>query len=184
MRLTFAFLLFSAVACAGNPAPDSGTEVTDHSTMHVGGTPGGANLQVRSAADANVVIIAAPKETVWPLLLTAFDSVGLTADPSLTSRKDFVISSGTLNIRRQLGKTYLSKYIDCGSTQIGASADSYQIALQVTTRLVTQPAGTTGVSTIVEAAGKPVNFSQEYQACQTTSRLETLIGDIIRSKLK
>jgi hypothetical protein len=184
MRLTLPFLLLAVAACAGNPAPDDGVETADVGTMHVGGTAGGSNLHVRSAADANVVIIAAPKETVWPLLLAAFDSVGLTADPTLTSRKEFVISSGTLNIRRQLGKTYLSKYIDCGSTQIGASADSYQIALQVTSRLVTQPAGTTGVSTLVEAAGKPVNFSQEYQACSTTSRLETLIGDIVRSKLK
>jgi hypothetical protein len=180
MRATLGIILLgSLIACSSNPAPDTGAD----QTVRVSGA-GGGELRIRPVADANIVIIAAPKEQVWPFLLSAFDSVGLTADPTLTSAKTYVISSGTLNIRRQLGGAPLSKYIDCGNTQIGASADNYQIAMQVTTRLVPQQGGTTGVSTVLEAAGKPVAFSQEYRTCTSTGRLETLLGEIIRKKFK
>jgi hypothetical protein len=117
-------------------------------------------------------------------MAAVYDSVGLTIDPNLMDFKARQIASGSMKIRRHLGEAALSKYLDCGGTQIGASADSYEIMLSVTTRLVPLPAGATGVSTVVEAAGKPLNFPQAYTPCLSTGRLERFIGEVARIKVR
>jgi hypothetical protein len=180
MRKSFVVVaLLSLGACASNPGPST----TDGQTVRVVG-PGGGELRVRPSADANLVIVVDSIPKVWAVMPAVYDSVGLSIDPNLMDFKTRQISSGTIKIRRHLGEAALSKYLDCGGTQIGPSADSYEIMLSVTTRLVPQPAGATGVSTVVEAAGKPINFAQAYTPCTSTGRLERFIGEVARIKAR
>lgn len=174
-----AIVLLSLVACSTNPTPGT----SDGQTVRVSGS-GGGELRVRPTTDANTVIVADSIPRVWAVMAAVYDSVGLSIDPNLMDFKTRQISSGNIKLRRHLGEAALSKYIDCGGTQIGASADSYEIMMSVTSWLVEKPGGATGVSTVVEAAGKPLNFAQAYSPCTSTGRLEQFIGQVARIKAR
>jgi hypothetical protein len=182
MRKASVFLLLvSITACSSNStvqAPTQGQPVRV-------AAPGGGELRVRPSDNVNLVIVVDTITKVWSVLPAAFDSLGLTIDPGMVDVNTRTLASGTVKMRRHLGEAPLSRYIDCGSnTQIGPSADSYDIMLSVKTQLLPQPGGATGITTVVEAAGKPINFSQGYSSCSTTGKLERAIGDVIRAKLK
>jgi hypothetical protein len=182
MRTLSACLLLTVlVACSSNPPAQTAGDVQ---TVRVSG-PGGGELRIRGSDDVNLVIVSDSMARVWSILPSVYDSLGLSLDPALMDSRRRILSSGTIKVRRKIGETSLSRYLDCGqSTQIGPNADTYDVMLSVTTTLQSQPAGATGISTTVEAAGKPINFSQGYSACKSTGRLEKAIGDVARAKLK
>ena len=179
-KASICLLLASITACASNQ------QVSGSESQAVRVTaPGGGELRLRANDQVNLVIVSDTLTRVWSVLPAAYDSLGLTPDPTLLDPKLRVIGTGSVKLRRKLGDAPLSRYIDCGnSTQIGPSADSYDIMLTVKTQLLPQPGGATGVSTIVEAAGKPMNFAQGYSSCGTTGKLEKAIGDVVRAKLR
>src|SRR5262249_10496561 len=72
----------------------------------------------------------------------------------------------------------LAKYIDCGTTQIGPNAESYDITLTLTTVLTAAENGATAMSINVEASAKPMAFSQEPFRCSTKGVLEKRVQDL------
>ena len=74
------------------------------------------------------------------------------------------------------------RLIDCGTTQGGPSAETYDIRLTVTTR-VSAVEGGTSLSTTVEPMGKPVAFSGEYIRCSSTGVLESRLADAVKARL-
>jgi hypothetical protein len=87
-------------------------------------------------------------------------------------------------VHRRLGKARLSEYVNCGNSQGGPSADTYEINLAVSTRLAAAPSGGTVVTTVVNAAGKPASLSGDYIPCATTGGLETRLVKLIEAQLK
>jgi hypothetical protein len=179
MRVLALALAFAAVPACGPSSPTLGRGATPE-TIRMDG-PGGGALSVMPDASASAAILAFPIAQVWRILPAAYDSLGLavaTEDPAA-----HLIANGDMKVRRQLGGVPLSRYIDCGRTQIGASADSYQIVLTVKTQLRSDDAGATTVMTLVEAMGKPVTFAQDYSRCNSTGKLESQVADVIKAKL-
>jgi hypothetical protein len=69
---------------------------------------------------------------VWVALKTTYDSLAIpisTIDPATHT-----MGNTTMRVRRRLGNIAMSKYINCGNTQGGPSADTYEIVLSVVTR--------------------------------------------------
>jgi hypothetical protein len=81
-------------------------------------------------------------------------------------------------LRQRLGKVPLSRYFDCGTTQVGPNAESYDVYLTVLTS-VASDAGGAKVATVVDASAKPVAFSQAYSACSTTTALEKRLQTLV-----
>jgi hypothetical protein len=176
MRAFVAALSVTALsACSSNP-PIGGAPAPE--TIRVSGT--GA-VTMTSNATAGVSIVAAPVAKVWRLLPIVYDSVGLKVATLDSARH--LIANGDTKLRRQLGGVPLSRYLDCGQTQIGYNADSYEVVLTVQTQLQPDPSGATTVRTLVTAVSKPVSFSQEYSSCSSTGKLESRVSDVIRAKL-
>jgi hypothetical protein len=88
-----------------------------------------------------------------------------------------------MKIRQRLGTVLLSKYIDCGQAQIGPSADSYDVYLNVTTTLAAESGAETQISTVVESAAKPINFAQDYSRCTSKGTIENAISAIVAGRL-
>lgn len=162
-------------ACSSNP-PIGGAPAPE--TIRVSGT---GSVTVTSNATAGVSIVAGSIAKVWRLLPMVYDSVGLhvaTLDPAR-----HLIGNGDTKLRRQLGGVPLSRFLDCGQTQIGYNADSYEVVLTVQTQLQSDSSGATTVRTLVTAMSKPIAFSQDYSACSSTGKLEARVSDVIRAKL-
>ncbi|HEY1953912.1 MAG TPA: hypothetical protein VGG76_13990 [Gemmatimonadaceae bacterium] len=126
--------------------------------------------------------VAAPIDKVWGVLTPTYDSLGipLTAiDPA-----SHALGNGGMIVHRKLGKARLSEYINCGNSQGGPSADTYEVNLSVVTRLAPAPSAGTIVTTVVNAAGKPASLSGDYIPCGTTGGLETRLVRLIEAQLR
>jgi hypothetical protein len=127
------------------------------------------------------IVVGFAVDRVWGALKVAFDSVALpvaSVDPATHT-----INTASLRVRRRLGDVAMSKYINCGNTQGGNSADSYEIILSVSSRAQAAESGTTSLVTSVEAQGRPITLAGEYTRCTSTGDLEMRIARVVTAYL-
>jgi len=176
-------LVLSVAGLAACASANTATERTPtEQTVRVVGAGGitAASASMVSSDEAASTTLPITVEQGWRLLPTVYEAVGIPitiADPAKHS-----VGNDGFNLRRQLGKTSLSRYLDCGETQIGPNADTYQVHLSVHTQITPDASGNARISTLVEAAAKPVTFNQDYSHCTSTGRLEQRIADEIRTR--
>ena len=179
MRATIALSLIAITACASaGSAPSDGQS---RETVRIVGA-GAANLTLTSNAGAQVTRIEAAPDKVWLALPGAYAKVGIPiTDVDTTQQR---IANSGLKLRRQLNGTSLSRFIECGSTQIGDNADSYDVFLTVSTTVKTDPgSGLAVLETMFESQAKPVSFSREYARCSTKGLLEQRIVEAVKAQL-
>jgi hypothetical protein len=170
----------SFVACATANAPAGSPAATE--TIRVGGGAGGTmTAEIHPTVNAIGGAVPFTMDRTWAAVRTAYDSLALpvaTFDPATHT-----IASPTLRLRRRLGEISLSKYINCGNTQGGQSADSYDIQLAIQTVLQVVDAGTTRVLSTVTAEGRPITLAGEYTHCTSTGNLERRVTELVNSQL-
>jgi hypothetical protein len=93
------------------------------------------------------------------------------------------IGNPTYKVRSRLGRTPLSRFIDCGSTQLGPSADNYDVVLTVVARVQAEGDGASSVHTRVEAMARPATYAQEYSPCGSKGNIEARLSELIRARL-
>ena len=178
MRSAVAFTVLVLTGCAGSSHPESARPATE-SVRVVG--EGGLNIRMAGSEGAATGTVAFSPDKVWGVLPAIYDSLGIpigTVDPTR-----HLIGNTGFKAYQRLGKTSLAKLIDCGKTQGFPSADSYDVYLQVTTQVLPKDAGST-VSTLLEAAARPMVIKGEYIKCSSLGTLETAILAGVRDRLK
>lgn len=175
-------LMVAACTSSHTPAPDP--SIGPGNTVRVAGTntSGVSNsaLRVTPSYDLAVDTIYAGVDKIWaalPFVYTAL-SIPLTTADTQTLR----FGNEGMKIRRRLGETSLIKLLDCGRTQIGQNADSYDIVMSVVTTLRRHDANTTVVATAIEATGRPPQFSGSETRCRTKGELERQIALALRAR--
>ncbi|MEO8335344.1 MAG: hypothetical protein ABI664_10245 [bacterium] len=176
MRVLGVLSLFALSACASS----GGTSSRPDETVRIVGA-GSSNLKLTSNTYAHVTRIAAPVDRVWLAMPGAFEALSIPI--SAVDSLDHSIANDGLKLRRQLGKTPLSRFIDCGSTQIGENADSYDVHFTIRVQLKPEEGGMTKLETMFEAMAKPVSFSRDYSRCTTRGVLETRLADAVKAQL-
>lgn len=178
-RVALALAVGAASACATNHGLPSSSGPTQ--TVRVASPTAEIDIDVTSRSDPKVASIAAPIERVWSLLPSVYDSLGIPiGNVNSTTR---TIGNTGLKIRTRLGKEYLSTYIDCGRSQIGESADSYDVILTILTQADSTANGETRVTTSVDAMARPAAFSQAYSRCTTKYVLESRVMKLLKARL-
>jgi hypothetical protein len=175
-RFTPGLILLCAgfMACASGGTPTSRTETT-----YIPGASGA--LTIRTDDGAVSALIDAPMDRLWVMLPSAYDSLGIPI--SLIDPKKRTMGHEGFKVHAKLGKERLSTYFECGTTQVGPNADSYELYLTV---LSTAEAVSTRtrVTTTISAAAKPLQFSQAYSRCSTKGVLEKRLMDAIAKSVK
>lgn len=174
------FALFALVALGG--CASTGT-TTGRSTETVR-VPGSSGIGMSTAPNSSASVATVPftSEQVWRTMPAVFESLGIpltTVDPS-----KHLIGNEGFKLRRQLGTVALSKYIECGTTQIGPNADSYEVYLTVMVTVQPVPTGGATINTTFESAARPLNFAQEYSRCGSKGILEPKFAQIVTAKLQ
>ena len=101
-----------------------------------------------------------------PATSTAASPATARADPLTTLEvKTHQMGNEGFKLRKTLGSTPLSRYIECGTTQIGPNAESYDVVLTLLTQLYPADGGSTSVTHTFEGSAKPVTYSQDYSRC-------------------
>jgi hypothetical protein len=173
MRVNLFLIVVALTACA----PSGPTPVTSGAVPTPVRIDSRTTLATHSTPVAGVSLVWVPIAKVWQDLPAVYDSVGIprtTIDPATHT-----LGNLGMQIRRQLGKVRLSKYLDCGSAQQGPSADSYDVHLKVTTQLHEEPSGHTRVTTVVDAMAKPFMLSGEYSRCASTGEIELKVHNLL-----
>ena len=175
-RIPFALLSAVLGACAGAVTPTPRVETTY--------IPGASVMSVSGENGTISATIGAPLQSVWRVLPLAFDSTGLQL--SLIDPKKHVMANEGFKIRQKLGKERLSEFFECGTTQVGPNADSYE--LYVTVHAYLEPIKgdslRTRMTVAVTGAGKPMQFSQDYSRCTSKTMLERKMLDVVATALK
>ena len=175
MRFASVLTLIAIAGCASSSTPS----MTRSSDIGIVGTSGG--LRIRASDGAKVNTLEFPMTRVWAVLPSVFDSLGIPLTD--LDQKEHRIGNAGMKAHKTLGKTALSKLIDCGASQGFPSADTYDIHLSIITQITANEAGMTSIGTLVEAAGKPMAFPGSYSRCTTTEALENQIVDLVKAKL-
>src|SRR5262249_36566277 len=125
-----ACVTLGACASAGSSSQASGPA---SQTISVGGVARKAQIQSPRDAPPNVQTLPFTIDQVWRALPTVFDSLGVPVQ-ALDNAKH-TIGNPSFAIRRRLKNVPLSRYIDCGASQMGPSADDYDVRLTVLTEV-------------------------------------------------
>jgi hypothetical protein len=141
-------------------------------------------LSVNGENGTTSAIIGAPLQAVWRLLPVAFDSGAVPL--SLVDPKKHVMANEGFKIRQKLGKDRLSTFFECGTTQVGPNADSYELYITVSSNLEPVKGDTTRtrMTVAVSAAAKPLQFSQDYSRCTSKTMLERKMLDAVAAAAK
>lgn len=176
-----AILAFAGLAaCASSHAPAATTSTTDE-RVRMGGTQTGLRLSSSTVARADTLWM--PIDRVWKALPAVFAVLEVPIERF--DAETNTIGNSSLKLYRRLGKVPLTRYLDCGSTQIGPNADSYEVALTVLTKLSRPPADTsnTTVVTTVEALARPIQFRGDYVRCTSKGALEARLAEVLKVQL-
>lgn len=77
----------------------------------------------------------------------------------------------------------LTKYIDCGSTQGGLSAETYEVVLSIHSQIQTVAPNTNRIRSTFQSYARPISISSEYRTCRSTGALEKSFGELLRKRL-
>ncbi|MGH7712462.1 MAG: hypothetical protein ACREOG_14325 [Gemmatimonadaceae bacterium] len=122
-----------------------------------------------------------PVERVWAILPSVYDSLGVPATDVNASTR--IVGNSGLKVRRRLGALPLSRILDCGTTQGGPSAETYEIVMTIRTRLQPAGASATTLATEIEASGRPVSFAGNDVRCMSKTTLEKRIFETVKQRL-
>ena len=164
-------MTISALACSAAVTPTQRTESTY--------IPGAGVMSVSGENGTVTVVIGAPLQSVWRLLPTAFDSMGVAL--TLVEPKTHLMANEGFKVRQKLRNERLSNYFECGTTQVGPNADSYELFVTVRSYLepLKEDSTRTRMTVAVTAAAKPLQFAQDYSRCTCKTALERRMLDVI-----
>ena len=137
-------VLITLAACATSTRATAGPS----ETVRVTGAGGAMTAEIHPTDQLSRRRPPIQIDRAWAAARAVYDSLHLPvagADPAT-----HVIESPTVRVRRRLGDTPLSKYLNCGDTQGAQSADTYEIQLAVRTTFRAHD-GVTSILTSVAA---------------------------------
>lgn len=165
-----------AAACAKNTDLSPVGTDTQRVTIVTGGAT--QTMQVRQDDASNTQVIDLPLEAIWRVLPSVYDSLGIAVTTVNTSTR--VIGADGVKMRRSLRGVPLSRYFDCGATQIGQNADDYEITLVLLTRARAASPTSTRVEVTTIATARPVARRQNPQNCVTLGTLDAKLYETLR----
>lgn len=183
MRSAALLSLLALAACAtGNTA--SVAAPGRQESVRIANTGANTSSSIQVVADNAAPVttaIAAPIDVVWSALSAVYDSLAI----PVTTRDamSHTIGNSSLKLRRRLGTVRLSQFLDCGSTQGGPSADSYDMLISLVSSAQATGAGTL-ISTQLSAQGRPVAFAGEYVNCSSNGTLEKQVTNRVKLIVK
>ena len=163
------------------PPAQTTTRIATTGARGAQGTAGMSELTLTSTPNVSSVTMTATADEVWKAMIGVYADLGIEVTELNPSAR--TLGNQQLKVRRRLGKVSLTKYIDCGSTQGGLSAETYEVLLNVTSQVQALSPNSTRVTTNFSSMARPVSISSEYRTCASTGALEKAFGDMLRIRL-
>ena len=114
----------------------------------------------------------------WTVLPTAYNALNIPIE-RVDSAHRYV--SGSARAYRRFQNRPLSQFVDCGSTIVGQSADSYNVFLRIESEVDSATASTSNLLATVTAFGTGTGGSSVR--CASTGELEKLVAAQVKELL-
>ena len=173
-----AVLVAVSSACASS-SRQSPVVAAGERPVRVGTTGGTFEARVNEVVRAEDAVVAAAPARLWAVLPGVFGELGLAYNGINDSGRQLELRA--VRARGRLAKTRLSQYLSCGNSLAsgGNNADSYDVSLNVVSRVLAGPDATTStLQTHVTATARPVAVSGSEVACGSTGQLEDAIAKL------
>jgi hypothetical protein len=185
MRITALALLVALTACGATQTATTATASETDRTAVPGSSlssTGGLRMDARPTARMDTLWV--PLDRIWKVLPAVYGLLDIPIEHFNAESNE--IGHSSLKLFRKLGETQLTKLLDCGNTQIGPNADSYEVYLTVLTKLTKAKVDTTAttVATIVSGRAKPVQFNGGFVTCKSKGQLEARIAEVLKVNLQ
>lgn len=178
-----AILALVVVAACGTKSNAGPTVTRPESVRIVGGTGGTTSIATVQTDAPNVATLKLPVADVWAALPTIFESMAVPIEH--LDHQSRIIGNQSFRVRRKLGAVPLSRYIDCGTTQGGPSAETYEVHLTVLAQATgTEDPAFSRITTTVQALARPINFTGDLIRCSTTGALESRLVTALKAHTK
>ena len=135
-----------------------------------------------SLSNTDSVVVPGAVDEVWKAVFFAYDSLRIPLN--VYDAKRHLIGNQAWEVRQRLNGSRLSKFIDCGMTQIGPNADAYDVVLGHVTYVGVNAKGDTFISTRTAAGARPATYAQNYSRCFPTGELDKRFIAIVNLALK
>jgi hypothetical protein len=180
MKLYALVSVAALAACAPSQTP--ATPSPESERIRIGGATQ-SGLRVVSSTTSRVDTLWTPLDRVWKVLPAVYATLEIPIERFDSDANE--IGNSSLKLYRRLGKFPLTRYIDCGTTQIGPNADSYEVLLTVLTKVQKSKSDTsnTTVATTVEAMARPIQFRGDYVRCSSKGALEARLMEVLNVHL-
>jgi hypothetical protein len=121
--------------------------------------------------------IPAPRQLAWTALPAAYMAVGLSVQIIDSSSQS--VASALMRIHRVLKNRPLSRYLECGRTAAGETADIYEITMRVRSTVEAIDNESSILRTLVTAVATPQGSSGDTFRCGSTRTLESRIAALV-----
>lgn len=180
MRVCAFVALLAVAGCASARLPEAEPVVPE--TVRVSGGVTSTRIGATPTVAAHEGTVRAPWDRVWSVLPAAYDSLGV--QPTIIDPRTRTVGNGGFRLRRRLGNVPLSRYLNCGTMQAIPSADTYDVYLEVQTRISQTENGGTMLATTVNGMARPVSFSGDYAPCSSKGAFERALIEVVKAKLE
>lgn len=173
VRLAACGLAAASLSACGATAP--GTTAVSTGSL---GSASRDVLSMQTEASVAEQQIDAPLAKVWGALPEVFAGMAIPvgkSDPVL-----HVYGNEGFRIRQRLGTTRLSLLLECGTTQIGPNADSYEVLLTVLVGLKATSPATTSATVTVDASARPITINQAFSRCSSKGGIESKLLGLLK----
>lgn len=173
-RIYLAPMLAVALGCAATGSPTRGRPETVTIEVPAAAT---SRVVLRDDPSGSTMVLAVPAARAWtavpaaynvlPIPVVAFDSTRRTIQGSASAYRSFLRSS-------------VSRFVDCGTTIVGPSADSYRVQISVESQVEALSDSTSSLQTRVDASAAGGSGTIH---CSTTGSLERLVNNQVAELL-
>lgn len=172
-------LLAWLAACASqtSSAPAPATQ-----TVRVAGPGGAQKFETSTASLARRDTIWLDLDRVWKVLPDVYNALNIPID--VFNAESNTMGNEGMKLYRRLGNVPLTRYLDCGRTQVDQNADTYEVHMSVLTSLTKGPDGTTLVHTTLDASARPIQFAGGHVRCTSKRALEARIAEVLKVRLE
>jgi hypothetical protein len=161
-------LVLLAGACAP-PAGAPPTPARQPETISIESPTSSASVILRRDPSESSVSFALPASRVWAAVPSAYNALPIPIQ-AIDSLRRYI--QGAAPAYRQFLRTPVSRFVDCGTTLVGPSADTYHLQIAIETRVDSLGPSTSSLSTHITATG---SGSGGTARCATTGSLEKLV---------
>jgi hypothetical protein len=176
-------LIAAACSSGGNqpgstPAPET-TNIVHPGTLYTDAA--GYNMTTVENKTVYVATVLAPPDSVWQTLPGIFLELGI--EPKTVNTQEKYIGNSSVSVRHTMGKSRVSKYLDCGRSNTSSTADQAEVTLSLIVQVVPEVAGQSSLHTQFSGYAMVDGSARNRIQCASTGVLEAHIADMVKDEL-